>query len=136
MILVKASTGSDAALTNATAAMVTYHAQLAQAGVLLDGAVLRPRCDGWRIRHADGQCVLLGGSVPAPVPMAEELLVGYTLIQVRTREEAVEWTRRFPAPQGPEVATELEVRPLHELDDFGADSSNERFRQVTPSTLF
>jgi hypothetical protein len=94
--------------------MADYHHQLAKAGVLLDGAGLQPSSRGWRIRYQDGKRTVIDG----PFAEAKELIAGYTLIQVRSREEALEWTRRFPAPfEGPQ-ACEIEVRPLYELEDF------------------
>lgn len=60
----------------------------------------------------------------------EELIAGYTLIQVRTREEAQEWTRRFPNPAIDGGEAEIEVRQLFELEDFGAGDAVERFREL------
>lgn len=95
-------------------AMLAYHDALAKAGVLLDGNGLKPSRHGWRIRYRPGQRQLIDG----PFPEVRELIAGYTLIQVRSREEAMEWARRFPAPLGERVPAEIEVRELYEDSDF------------------
>jgi len=94
--------------------MGEFHEELARAGVLLDGAGLRPTSTGWRQRyHADGSRDVVDG----PFAETKELLSGYTLIQVRSREEALEWARRFPRPfRG--IDCEIEVRQLYEEADF------------------
>lgn len=97
------------------AAMAAYHEELARAGVLLDAAGLKPQSAGWRIRYGAGdQRTVIDG----PFAEAKELVAGYTLIQVRSREEAMEWARRFPAPLGERVPAEIEVRELYEASDF------------------
>lgn len=95
-------------------AMLAYHDELAKAGVLLDGNGLKPSRHGWRIRYGDGQ----RRQVDGPFAETKELIAGYTLIQVRSREEAMEWARRFPAPLGERVPAEIEVRELYEASDF------------------
>jgi hypothetical protein len=120
MIMVKATAISEAGEMPADMEqlkddMDAFHQELAQAGVLLDGAGLRPSSQGWRIRYAaDGQRSIVDG----PFAETKELLAGYTLIQVRNRDEAMEWARRFPAPFGRGNACEIEVRPLYEQEDF------------------
>lgn len=96
-------------------AMTAYHEQLAQAGVLLDYAGLQPSAQGWQVRHgADGTQRIVDG----PFAEAKELIAGYTLIQVRSRDEAMEWARRFPAPMGRGAESVLEVRRLYEPDEL------------------
>jgi hypothetical protein len=107
------------------AAMADYHEQLAQAGVLLDANGLKPSRSGWRIRYRGGK----GTVVDGPFAETKELIAGYTIIQVKSREEALEWTRRFPAPFG-EMDCEVEVRQMYELEDFDANPSAERFREL------
>ena len=129
MILVKASPSSEAGvMPNETllAAMATYHEALAKAGVLLDAAGLQPSAKGWRVCYSNGQRSLVDG----PFAETKELLAGYTLIQVRSREEAIEWARRFPAPLGADADAEIEVRPLFELEDFEPGASINRFREM------
>src|SRR5512145_2122796 len=97
MILVKATRDSEAGKqpTEALfAEMADYHEQLAKAGVLLDGSGLQPSSKGWRIRYAGDKRSVIDG----PFAETKELIAGYTMIQVKSREEAIEWTRRFPNP--------------------------------------
>jgi hypothetical protein len=98
--------------------MDAYHADLVKAGVLLDAAGLQPSAKGWRVQYRDGRCRVVDG----PFAETKELIAGYTLIQVRDRDEAMEWARRFPAPMGEGVDATLEVRQLYEAEDFPADS--------------
>lgn len=129
MILVKATARSEAGEMPDeafVAVMAGYHQQLVRSGVLLDAAGLHPSSKGWRFRHAGGQCSLVEG----PFAESRDLVAGYAVIQVRSREEAIEWTRRFPAPHGAGVAAEIEVRQVFERDDFGRGGALDRFREV------
>lgn len=96
------------------AAMGAYNAELARAGVLLDANGLKPSREGWRIRYSDQGRQVVDG----PFAETKELVAGYTLIQVRSREEAMEWSRRFPNPVREGADAVIEVRPLYELSDF------------------
>jgi hypothetical protein len=111
------------------AAMGAYHEALAQAGVLLDATGLKPSSKGWRIRYSGGKRAVVDG----PFAESKELIAGYTLIQVRSREEAMEWARRFPAPFGEQADGEIEVRQLFELDDFEPGPEVDRFRDLDAS---
>ncbi|HEX6707881.1 MAG TPA: YciI family protein [Albitalea sp.] len=129
MIMVRATPRTEAGVVpeeGLIAAMAEYHEQLAKAGVLLDASGLQPSGKGWRIRHSNGHRTVLDG----PFAESKELIAGYTLIQVRSREEALEWTRRFPAPMGESEDAEIEVRQLYELEDFGPSDAVERFREI------
>ena len=109
------------------AAMARYHEDLAQAGVLLDAAGLQPSAKGWRIRYGpDDHRTVTDG----PFAEAKELVAGYTLIQVRSRDEALEWSRRFPNPVGAGQPTEIEVRQLYEADDFPPGETTERLKTI------
>ena len=99
MIIVKATAESEAEISPAPeeellVEMVNYHEQLSKAGVLLDGSGLKPSSQGWRI-HYDGDKRTV---VDGPFAETKGLMAGYTLIQVKSREEAMEWARRFPNP--------------------------------------
>jgi hypothetical protein len=126
MIIVKASPESESGEAAGTLAdpalldaMAKYHEELAQAGVLLDALGLHPSRQGWRVRfHQGGRSVLDG-----PFTEAKALIAGCTLIEVRSREEALEWSRRFPAPHGLLVDGEIEVRQVHEWDEPGPPGS-------------
>jgi hypothetical protein len=119
MIIVRATRDTEAGVLpgdELVAAMADYHEQLAKAGVLLEGNGLQPSAKGWRIRYSGGKGTVIDG----PFTETKELIAGYTLIQVKSREDALEWTRRFPAPMGEGQDGEIEVRQLFELDDFNA----------------
>ena len=129
MIIVKATPETEAGVMPEEplmAAMAAYHEELVKAGVLLDAAGLQPSAKGWRVRYRGGRRSVIEG----PFAEAKELIAGYTLIQVRSREEAMEWARRFPAPMGDGVDAEIEVRQLFEMDDFAPSDAVERFREM------
>lgn len=129
MIIVKATPDSEAGVMpeeTLLAEMAAYHEALSRAGVLLDGAGLQPSAIGWRVRYR-GQATQV---IEGPFAETKELIAGYTLIQVRSREEAMEWARRFPAPAGPGEDAEIEVRQLFEMDDFAPGEAIDRFREL------
>jgi len=135
MIIVKATPDSEAGRwpegsDKLFEAMRIYHEELARAGALLDGSGLQPSSKGWRIRYgADGKRTVIDG----PFAESKELVAGYTLIQVRSREEALEWTKRFPNPVGFDKPAEIEVRQLYEVEDFqdiALASDVQKFRQL------
>lgn len=129
MILVKASPQSEAGVMpdeKLLAEMADYHDQLAKAGVLLDGSSLQPSSKGWRMHYAGGKRTVIDG----PFAETKELVAGYTIIQVRSRQEALEWTRRFPAPHPGEGECEIEVRQMFELEDFEQGEALEQFRKM------
>jgi hypothetical protein len=68
--------------------------------------------------------------IDGPFAESKELVAGYTLIDVRSRDEALEWARRFPAPFGDGHEAEIEVRPLYEFDDFQQTEAIDRFRRL------
>ncbi|PMS20017.1 hypothetical protein C0Z18_11395 [Trinickia dabaoshanensis] len=132
MIMVRATARSEAGVMPEQAlmaAMTTYHEELAKAGVLLDANGLKPSREGWRVRYSGGTRTIVDG----PFAETKELIAGYTLIQVRSREEALEWARRFPAPFGEAADGEIEVRPLFELEDFEPGEAIDRFRELEAS---
>lgn len=129
MIIVKASADSEAGVMpgeELIAEMATYHEELARAGVLDDAAGLHPTSKAWRIHYSGGKRSVTDG----PFPETKELIAGYTIIEVGSREEAIEWARRFPNPAGPDGTAEIEVRQLFELDDFEQGPAIERFRKL------
>lgn len=129
MFIVKANRDTEAGVMpdeRLLAAMAKYHEDLAKAGVLLDGTGLKPSSQGFRIQHSAGKRTVIDG----PFAEARELIAGYTVIQVRSKEEAMEWAKRMPAPHGEGKGGEIEVRQLYELDDFGPSESVGRFREL------
>jgi hypothetical protein len=131
MIVVKATKDTEAGKMppeeeKLFAAMAAYHEELAKAGVLLDAAGLQPTSKGWRIKYSGRMRTVVDG----PFTEAKELIAGYTIIQVKSREEAREWTKRFPNPMGEGAQAEIEVRQLYELEDFGPGNAVQRFRDI------
>jgi hypothetical protein len=127
MIIVKASTETEAGVMpgeELLATMADYHQELAKAGVLLDANGLHPTSKGWRIKYEGGKRRLIDG----PFAETKELIAGYTIIQVKSREEALEWARRFPNPH--EADGEIEIRQLFELEDFTQGEAIEKFRDM------
>ena len=129
MIIVKATRDTEAGVQapeSLFAEMASYHEALAKAGVLLDGSGLQPSAKGWRIRYSGEKRTVIDG----PFAETKELIAGYTLIQVKSREEALEWARRFPNPAPDRGEAEIEVRQLYELEDFEPNPVIERFRDL------
>jgi hypothetical protein len=129
MIIVKGNTDTESGALpeeKLIAAMAEYHEELVRAGVLLDASGLQPTSKGARIKYAKGKRTVVDG----PFTEAKEIIAGYTLIEVKSREEALEWAKRFPNPLGEDAEAEIEMRQLYELDDFGPSAAVERFREI------
>jgi hypothetical protein len=129
MIIVKATKESEAGVMPHEAIlseMAAYHEELAKAGVLLDASGLQATSKGWRIRYEGEKRSVVDG----PFTEAKELVAGYTMIQVKSRAEALEWTKRFPNPSLDKGRAEIEVRQLFELEDFGESPTLDRFREI------
>lgn len=129
MIIVKANVDSEAGVMpgeKLLSTMQQYHEELAKAGVLVDASGLRPSAQGWRIQYSGKQRTVVDG----PFAETKELIAGYTIINVKSREEALEWSKRFPNPTSNSSACEIEVRPFFELEDFGDSPAVERFREM------
>lgn len=106
--------------------MADYHEELAKAGALVDASGLQPSAKGWRIRYCGGKREVVDG----PYSETKELIAGYTIIEAGTREEALEWTKRFPNPFPDSKECEIEVRPIKGLDDLGDSEGVQRFREL------
>jgi hypothetical protein len=134
MIIVKATADSEAGRFPPNPepvfqAMAAYHEELARAGALLDASGLQPSSKGWRVKYEGGKRSIVDG----PFTESKELIAGYTLIQTRTRDEAIEWTKRFPNPIGEGVACHVEVRQLFEMEDFAGivqDETRQRLEKI------
>ena len=129
MIIVKANKESEAGVMpeeQLLADMAGYHEELAKAGVLLDASGLQPSSKGWRIKYTGGKRSVIDG----PFAETKELIAGYTLIQVKSRAEALEWSKHFPNPAMGGKDCEIEVRQLFELEDFGDSEAIDRFREM------
>lgn len=112
----------------AMAKMMEYNKSLQQAGVLLALDGLLPPSTGARVSFANGKATVTDG----PFPEAKEVIGGYWIIQVRSREEAIEWAKRVPC-DGTGI---IEVRQIHEISDFPKDvqKAAEGFEQLKNST--
>jgi hypothetical protein len=130
MMIVKANKDSEAGVMpdeKLIAAMTQYNEELAKAGVLLDLAGLQPSSKGARIKFSPGgkRTVIAG-----PFTQTDELIAGYWLIQVKSKEEAIEWAKRAPAPHGEGAESEIELRQLFELEDFGPSEAIDRAHEL------
>ena len=129
MILVKATKDSEAGVMpkeSLFAEMAEYHEELAKAGMLVDASGLQRSAKGWRIKYSGEKRSFVDG----PFAETKELVAGYTIIQAKSREEAIEWTKRFPNSAVDGGEAEIEVRQFFELEDFAPSESIERFREL------
>src|SRR3954447_26093083 len=117
MVLIKANKDTEAGVMPSEellAAMGKYNEELVKAGVMLAGEGLHPSSKGARIRFSGKDRTVIDG----PFAETKELIAGFWIIQVKSREEAIEWMKRCPNPMKGE--SELEIREIFEADDFGA----------------
>ncbi|HZW54083.1 MAG TPA: YciI family protein [Candidatus Elarobacter sp.] len=116
MILVKADANSEAGVLPSTEllnAMGKYNEELAKAGVLLAAEGLQPSSKGARVKFSGDERTVVDG----PFTESKELVAGFWLIQVKSKEEAIEWVKRCPNPM--EGDSEIEIRQVFEAEDFG-----------------
>ena len=130
MILVKATKDSEAGKMppdSLISEMVAFHEEMAKAGILVDGSGLRASKHGWRIKYGkDGKRTFVDG----PFAETKELVAGYTIINVKSREEAIAWTKRFPNPSIDGGEAVIEVRPFYPLEVFGDSPAVEKARKL------
>lgn len=122
MVMVRANQDTEAGVMPSEellAAMTEFNEELAKAGVLLAGEGLHPTSKGVRVRFSGTRRTTIDG----PFTESKELIAGFWLWQVRSLDEAIEWARRCPNPTGEE--SELEIRPVYELEDFGEELTPE-----------
>ncbi|MEX2318942.1 MAG: YciI family protein, partial [Bauldia sp.] len=108
-------------------AMAKYNEELVRAGVMLDGSGLQPSAKGARVRFSGKKRTVIDG----PFTEAKELVAGYWMIQVKSLAEAIEWVKRCPNPMDGE--SEIEIRQVYELEDFGDSPAVEQHRKVEAS---
>lgn len=123
MVIVKATKNSEAGVMPSEkllAEMGKFNEELVKAGMMLAGDGLHPSVKGKRVKLSGGGRTVVDG----PFTETKELVAGYWIWQVRSMEEAVEWARRCPDPMPGEEA-ELEIRPVFEAEDFGAELTPE-----------
>jgi len=106
-------------------AMGKYNEELAKAGVLLDGMGLRASSMGARVKFSGGRPTVIDG----PFTEAKELIAGFTLIQAKSKAEAVEWVKRWPVEDGHGNAV-IEIRQVFETADFGQGEAVERHERL------
>jgi hypothetical protein len=122
MVIIKASADSEAGKLpgeRVLAEMGRFNEELVKAGVLLAGEGLHPSAKGKRVRLSGRQRTVLEG----PFSETKELVAGFWLWQVRSLEEAIEWVKRVPNPDNQD--SEIEIRPVFEVEDFGAQLTPE-----------
>ena len=123
MVIVKADKSSEAGALpdeKILTEMGAYNEQLAKAGVLLAAEGLQPSSKGARVRFSGTKRTVIDG----PFSETKELIAGFWLIQVKSKEEAIEWVKRCPNPF-PGKESEIEIRQVFEADDFGAEFTPE-----------
>ena len=127
MLLVRSTAESEAGLMpdeGVFAAMAAYNEELAKAGVLLAAEGLHPSSTGARVRFAGSRRTVVDG----PFTETKELIAGFWLIQVKSREEAIEWVKRCPAPFQGEA--EIELRQVYGPDDYAEVIPHEPSQQI------
>jgi hypothetical protein len=134
MVMVKATKDSEAGVMpseEGLAAMARFNEEMVKAGVMLDGNGLQASSKGARIRFAAGKLGETGNKrtvIDGPFAETKELVAGYWIIQVKSKAEAIEWIKRCPNPHNEE--SEIEIRQLFELEDFGESDAVEHHRKL------
>ncbi|MDB4884134.1 MAG: YCII-related domain protein [Gemmatimonadetes bacterium] len=127
MIIRKADQETEAGLmpnAELLSAMMQYNEEMVKAGVMLAGEGLKPTSHGARVKFSGGKPTVIDG----PFAETKELIAGYSIIQVKSRAEAIEWLKRWPAEDA-HGAVELELRQLYEAEDFGEEFTPEMRKQ-------
>jgi hypothetical protein len=122
MVMVKATPDSEAGVMPSQellAAMGAYNEELVKAGVMLAGEGLHPSSRGARVRFSGDKRTVIDG----PFAETKELIAGFWILQVKSREEVIEWVKRCPNPMPGE--SEIEIRQIFEAEDFGAEFTPE-----------
>ncbi|POA26474.1 MULTISPECIES: YciI family protein [unclassified Pseudomonas] len=123
MIIIKASQDSEAGVMPSQellTAMGNYNEELVKAGILLGGEGLHPSSKGTRVRFSGEKRTVIDG----PFAETKELIAGYWLWQVKSKQEAIDWVKRCPNPM-PGTEAEIEIRQVFEPEDFGAEFTPE-----------
>ena len=122
MVLIKADTDSEAGVMPSEqllTEMGQFNEELVKAGIMIDGEGLHPSSKAARVRFSGDQRTVIDG----PFSETKELIAGYWLWQVKSMDEAIEWVKRCPNPMAGE--SEVEIRPVFEAEDFGAEFTPE-----------
>jgi hypothetical protein len=124
MVIVKANKDSEAGVMPSEellAAMGKFNEELVKAGVMLAGEGLQPSSKGARVKFSGTKRTVTDG----PFAETKELIAGFWLWQCKSKQEAIEWVKRCPAPMGPGEDSEIEIRQVFEAEDFGAEFTPE-----------
>jgi hypothetical protein len=127
MVMVKATKNSEAGAMPSEkllAEMGKFNEELVKAGVMLAGEGLHPSSKGTRVKFSGGKRTVIDG----PFAETKELVAGFWLWQVKSKEEAIEWVKRCPDPM-PGEESEIEIRQVFEAEDFGAEFTPELRKQ-------
>jgi hypothetical protein len=127
MVIVKASKDSEAGKMPSEemlGAMAKFNEEMVKAGIMLDGNGLHPSSKGARIRFDGAKRTVIDG----PFAETKELIAGYWIIQVKSKQEAIDWMKRCPNPH--EEPCEIELRQMFELEDFGESPAVEHHREL------
>ena len=123
MVIVKADKSSEAGVMPSEelfTEMGKYNEELVNAGVMVAGEGLHPSSKGARVKFSGDKRVVIDG----PFPETKELIAGFWIFQVNSKEEAIEWVKRAPNPM-PGTESEIEIRQIFEAEDFGAEFTPE-----------
>jgi hypothetical protein len=126
MVIIKADARSEAGempSERLLTEMGKYNEELVKAGVMLAGEGLHPSSKGARVRFSGTKRTVIDG----PFPETRELIAGFWLIQVKSKEEAIEWVKRIPNPDGTDA--DVEIRQVFEAEDFGPELTAEAREQ-------
>ena len=127
MIIRKADKNTEAGVMPSQqllAAMMNYNEEMMKAGVMLEGKGLQASSKGARVKFSGGKPSVIDG----PFAETKELIAGFTMIQAKSKEEAIEWVKRWPALDA-DGEVELEIRQVFEADDFGPELTPEIRKQ-------
>jgi hypothetical protein len=130
MVMVKATKDSEAGrmpTEELLAAMAKFNEEMVKAGVMLDANGLQPSSKGARIRFSGDRRTVIDG----PFAETKELVAGYWILQVKSKQEAIEWIKRCPNPHAEDC--EIEIRQVYELEDFGDSAAVEHHRKLGES---
>ena len=131
MMIIKANKDTEAGVMpeeKTLAAMAKFNQRLADAGVMLDGAGLQPSEKGARVRFSGGKPTVIDGPFGEP----RDLIAGFWMIQVKSKQEAIEWAKRVPFDPDVHMGGEgeIELRQVFELEDFGESEATEQHRNI------
>jgi hypothetical protein len=127
MVIVKATKDSEAGVMPSEElldAMGKFNEEMVKAGVMLDGNGLQSSSKGARVRFSGAKRTVIDG----PFAETKELVAGYWILQTKTLAEAVEWIKRCPNPHNED--SEIEIRQIFELEDFGEGDAIDRHRRL------